>query len=52
MEEEWIVDRSKLRGLWFEHPNWSRKKIAKEVGRSEAWARKWLVHLGINGALE
>ena len=42
MEEEWIVDRSKLRGVWFEHPNWSRKKIAKEVGRSEAWVRKWL----------
>ena len=42
MEEEWIVDRSKLRGIWFEHPNWSREKIAKEVGRSEAWVRKWL----------
>lgn len=42
MEEEWIVDRSKLRGVWFEHPNWSRKKMAKEVGRSEAWVRKWL----------
>jgi transposase len=42
MEEEWIVDRSKLREVWFEHPNWSRKKMAKEVGRSEAWARKWL----------
>jgi hypothetical protein len=42
MEEEWIVDRSKLREVWFEHPNWSRKKIAKEVGRSEAWVRKWL----------
>jgi hypothetical protein len=42
MEEEWIVDRSKLREIWFEHPNWSRKKMAKEVGRSEAWVRKWL----------
>ena len=42
MEEEWIVDRSKLRGVWFEHPNWSSKKLAKEVGRSEAWTRKWL----------
>ena len=42
MEEEWIVDRNKLRWVWFEHANWSRKKIAKEVGRSEAWVRKWL----------
>jgi hypothetical protein len=41
MEEEWIADRSKVREVWFEHPNWSPKKLAKEVGRSEAWARKW-----------
>ena len=42
MEEEWIVDRSKLREVWLEHPDWSRQKMAKEVGRSKAWVKKWL----------
>jgi hypothetical protein len=31
MEEEWIVDRSKLREVWFEHPNWSLNKMAVET---------------------
>jgi len=42
MEEEWIVDRSKLREVWLEHPDWSRQKMAKAVGRSKAWVKKWL----------
>ena len=42
MEEEWIVSRSKLREMWFEHPEWSRQKMAEEVGHSEGWVRKWL----------
>ncbi len=49
MDEEWIVDRSKLREMWsnykppwFEHPEWSRKKMADEVGRSKSWVKKWL----------
>jgi hypothetical protein len=42
MEEEWIVDRSKLREAWVEHPEWSRQKMANTVGRSKAWVKKWL----------
>ena len=42
MDEEWIVDRSKLRKVWFEHPEWSRRKIADEIGRSKSWVKKWL----------
>ena len=42
MEEEWTVSRSKLRAVWFEHPEWSRQKMAKELGRSKSWVKKWL----------
>ena len=42
MEEEWIVNRSKLREVWLEHPEWSRQKMGNAVGRSKAWVKKWL----------
>jgi hypothetical protein len=42
MEEEWVVSRSKLREVWVEHPEWSRKKMADEVGRSKSWVKKWI----------
>ena len=42
MEEEWVVSRSKLRGVWVEHPEWSRQKMANEVGYSKSWVKKWL----------
>jgi hypothetical protein len=42
MEEEWIVKRCKLREVWLEHPEWSHKKMADEVGGSKSWVKKWL----------
>lgn len=42
MEEEWIVDRSKLREVWLEHPEWSHREMAEAVGRSKSWVKKWL----------
>jgi transposase len=42
MEEQWVVDRCKLRGVWLEHPEWSRRELAQVVGRSRAWVKKWL----------
>jgi hypothetical protein len=42
MEEEWVVSRSKLREVWLEHPEWGRKKMADEVGRSKSWVKQWL----------
>ena len=42
MEEEWIVKRCKLREVWLEHPEWSHKKMADEVGCSKSWVKKWL----------
>lgn len=42
MEEQWIVDRSRLREVWLDHPEWSKRQLAKAVGRSKAWVKKWL----------
>jgi hypothetical protein len=42
MEEQWIVDRSKLRAVWLEHPEWSKRQLAKATGHSQAWVKKWL----------
>ena len=42
MESKWIVARSQLRMLHQEHPKWSKKKLAKEVGYSLSWVKKWL----------
>jgi hypothetical protein len=30
MEEEWVVDRNKLREVWLEHPEWSKRKLADQ----------------------
>lgn len=42
MEEQWIVDRGKLREVWLDHPEWSKKQLAEAIGRSKAWVKKWL----------
>lgn len=42
MEEQWIVDRSRLRAVWLEHPEWSKRQLAEVIGHSKAWVKKWL----------
>jgi len=42
MEEEWVVKRCQLRQIWLDHPEWSRQKMAEEVGCSKSWVKKWL----------
>lgn len=42
MEEQWVVDRSRLREEWLEHPEWSKRELAKATGHSTAWVKKWL----------
>jgi hypothetical protein len=42
MEEQWVVYRCKLKEVWLEHPEWSRRVLAEAVGRSKAWVKKWL----------
>jgi hypothetical protein len=42
MEEQWVVDRCKLRAAWLEHPEWSKRQLAEEVRHSKSWVKKWL----------
>jgi len=42
MEEEWVVKRCQLRQMWLDHPEWSRPKMADEIGCSKSWVKKWL----------
>jgi len=41
MEEQWIIDRSKLRKLMFTYPTWSNRQYAEAVGRCRKWVQKW-----------
>ena len=45
MEEQWYVDRYKLRKLRQEHPNWGRRELARRIGRSLSWVKKWIRRL-------
>jgi len=42
MEEQWVVDRSNLRAVWLEHPEWSKQQLAEALGHSKFWVKKWL----------
>jgi hypothetical protein len=42
MEEQWIVDRCRLRAVWLEHPEWSKRQLAEAIGHSKSWVKKWL----------
>lgn len=41
MEEQWQVDRARLRRLSQEHPKWSQRELAQAIGRSVTWVKKW-----------
>ena len=41
MEEQWVIDRARLRELMNEHPEYSHNELAKEVKRSKSWVKKW-----------
>jgi transposase len=41
MEEKWYRDRACLRHLRHKHPDWSYRKLAREMGYSYNWVRKW-----------
>jgi len=41
MEEQWQVDRARLRRLCQEHPTWSQRRLAQETKRSVSWVKKW-----------
>ncbi|MEP0764393.1 MAG: transposase [Chloroflexota bacterium] len=41
MEEEWIVDRARLRDLLHTQPALSQAALAQATGRSVSWVKKW-----------
>jgi hypothetical protein len=41
MEEDWIVDRARLRELMNKHPRLTQGELAYQVGRSVGWVKKW-----------
>jgi transposase InsO family protein len=41
MEEQWVIDRTRLRQTMAEHPKWTKGQLAEEVGRSVSWVKKW-----------
>lgn len=41
MEEQWMVDRAKLRQLLHDHPDWSSRQYSQATARSRKWVQKW-----------
>src|SRR4051794_24462918 len=41
MEAQWQRDRARLRQLLKEQPNYSVSQLARAVGRSRSWVKKW-----------
>jgi len=41
MEANWIAQRSMLRHLLILHPTWSSTIVARCLGRSASWVKKW-----------
>src|SRR4029453_10084857 len=50
MEAEWVADRSHLRQLQREDPQWSNAQLAEGVGRSVSWVKKWKKRLAATSA--
>jgi transposase InsO family protein len=40
-ETEWILERIKLYQLMRQHPDWSNRQYARELGHEPKWVRKW-----------
>jgi hypothetical protein len=45
MEEQWYADRCRLRELLRSHPGWSKRELARALGRSLGWVKKWCKRL-------
>ena len=46
MEEEWQVDRARLRAARQQHPDGSYPQLAHSLNRSTSWVKKWCRRLG------
>src|SRR5262245_58630600 len=47
MEDEWYADRARLRSALHDHPGWSGRRLAQELGRSLGWIKKWRRQLAV-----
>lgn len=45
MEEQWQVDRARLRTLLRAHPDWPYRQYSETIGRSYSWVKKWVKRL-------
>ena len=45
MAIDWYAERYRLRQLHQEHPDWSRLKLATEMGYSYSWVKRWFKRL-------
>jgi hypothetical protein len=45
MEEKHYADRARLRELLCAQPDWSTATLARHLGRSETWVKKWRARL-------
>ncbi len=45
MQECWVADRAMLQQLQQKHPEWTQPELAKWVGRSLGWVKKWVKRL-------
>jgi len=41
MEADWYADRARLRCALRDHPDWSGPQLARWLGRSISWVKKW-----------
>src|SRR5207248_2109624 len=41
MDEQVYADRARLRDLLRQHPDWSTRTLAQQLGRSATWVKKW-----------
>src|SRR5262245_3168247 len=41
MDAAWVADRSYLRQVRREYPQWSAAQLAEVTGRSVSWIKKW-----------
>ena len=45
MDEQYYLDRAKLRELMTQQPGLTRREQAKAIGRSLSWVKKWVKRL-------
>jgi hypothetical protein len=41
MEEQWLVDRARLRQLMYDQPDWTNPQYADALGHCLNWVKKW-----------